>query len=167
METALQAGEVVRYSHFPPTGTRGYGSTTRAAAYGFRPRNLVREMTQQELGVIIQIESKKGVDNLSAIQETEGVDVIFIGTSDLSMAYGYDSPNDPAMISLLKKLVSSIVSAGKIAGLHASDWSVLGQLKQMGVRYFTVSGAVLIKDAFTEQVRDFAAKVKHELHTGK
>lgn len=160
VETALQASEVVQYSHFSPTGTRGYGSTTRAAAYGFRPRNLVREMAQRELVVNIQIESKKGVDNLPAIQETEGIDVIFIGTSDLSMAYGYDSPNDPAMISLLERLVSSIVSVGKIAGLHVSDWSALGKLQQMGVRYFTVSAAALIRDAFTEQVRDFAAKIK-------
>lgn len=166
VETALQASEAVQYSHFPPIGTRGYGSTTRAAAYGFRPRNLVKEMVQRELVVNIQIESKTGVDNLSAIQETEGIDVIFIGTTDLSMAYGYDSPNDPAIIALLSKLVSSIVSAGKVAGLHISDWSALGQLQQMGVRYFTVSAAALIRDAFIEQVRDFATKVKREKQAG-
>jgi len=118
-------------------------------------------MAQRELLVSIQIESKAGVENLPAIQETEGIDVIFIGTSDLSMDYGYDSPNDPAMRPLIEKLVSSIVSAGKIAGLHVSDWSSLDYLQKLGVRYFTVAAAVSIKDAFAEQVKDFAAKIKH------
>ena len=160
VETAEQAQMVVRFSHFPPVGERGYGSTTRAAGYGFRARPLVMEKARHELLVNIQIESKAGVENLDTILETEGIDVVFIGTSDLSISYGYDSPNDPAMLPLLEKLVSAINSAGKISGLYLSDWSKIEYLQKLCVRYFTVAAAPRIKDAFTGQVKDFAARLK-------
>ncbi|MFC2016552.1 HpcH/HpaI aldolase/citrate lyase family protein [Chloroflexota bacterium] len=160
IETPSQANMVVQFSHFPPVGKRGYGSTTRAAAFGFRPRPQVRDAAQRELIVNIQIESKAGVENLPAILETKGVDVVFIGTSDLSMDYGYESPGDSAMMPLLEKVISAIVSIGKIAGIHVSDWSKIDHLQQLGVKYFTVSAPLVIKDAFTNQVQDFAARVK-------
>lgn len=161
VETAEQARRVVRSSHFPPAGERGYGSTTRAAGYGFCPRPVVKEMAEQRLAVIVQIESNAGVDHLPAILETEGIDVVFIGTSDLSMAYGYDSPNDPAMMPLLEKLITSIHTAGKIPGLHLSDWSKIEYLQRLGVRYFTVSALTALKDAFVDQVKDFSLRVEH------
>jgi 4-hydroxy-2-oxoheptanedioate aldolase len=161
VETAEQARAVVRFSHFPSVGDRGYGSTTRAAGYGFRPRPEVRETALRRRVISIQIESKGGVDHLPAILGTEGIDVVFIGTSDLSMAYGYDSPNDPAMTPLLEKLISAIHSAGKIPGVHLSDWSKIEYLKRIGVRYFTVSAPAVMKEAFASQVEDFSLKVKH------
>ncbi len=163
VETAEQARTVVRFSHFPPVGERGYGSTTRAAGYGFRPRPVVKEMAERRLVVNIQIESRAGVDHLAAILETEGIDVVFIGSSDLSMAYGYDSPNDPAMMPLLEKLISAIHSSGKIPGLHLSDWSKIECLQRLGVRYFTISAAAVIKEAFTSQVKDFLCRVERGL----
>jgi 4-hydroxy-2-oxoheptanedioate aldolase len=163
VETAEQAREVVRFSHFPPVGDRGYGSTTRAAGYGFRPRPEVREMALRRLVISIQIESRPGVDHLPAILDTEGIDVVFIGTSDLSMAYNYDSPNDPAMMPLLEKLISNIHSAGKIPGLHLSDWSKIETLQRLGVRYFTVSAPAVIKDAFAGQVKDFSHRVRRNV----
>jgi 4-hydroxy-2-oxoheptanedioate aldolase len=160
VETAEQARAVVRFSHFPPVGERGYGSTTRVAGYGFRPRPEVREIAQRRLVVSIQIESRPGVEQLSSILKTEGIDVVFIGTSDLSMAYNYDSPNDPAMMPLLEKLISEIRSAGKIPGLHLSDWAKIEPLQRLGVRYFTVSALAVVKDAFASQVKDYTLRVK-------
>jgi 4-hydroxy-2-oxoheptanedioate aldolase len=162
IETPAQAGRVVQFSHFPPVGKRGYGSTTRAAAFGFRPRPVVGEQAQQELIVNIQIESKTGVENLSTILKTSGFDVVFIGTSDLSMDYGYDSPNHPAMQPLLDKMISAIVSAGKVPGIHLSDWSKIERLQKAGVRYFSVSAPLVIKDAFLSQVKDFASRIKRD-----
>jgi len=160
VESSSQAAEVVQFSNFPPVGKRGYGSTTRAAAYGFRPRPQVIDLAQRELVTIIQIESKVGAESLPDILETSGIDVIFIGTSDLSLDYGYESPNDPAMLPLVEKLISAIVSAGKVAGIHISDWSKIDYLQKLGAKYFTVSAPLVIKDAFTSQVEDFASRVK-------
>ncbi|HUV75404.1 MAG TPA: aldolase/citrate lyase family protein [Dehalococcoidales bacterium] len=159
VETAQQARRVVQLSHFPPIGRRSYMTTTRAAAHGFRPRSLVKE-TERQLFINIQVETKMGVKNLAAIQATEGIDVIFIGASDLAMDYGYESASDPAMLSLIEKLVLSIVSAGKVAGIYASDFSRISHLQKLGVRYFTTLSTLLIKDALISQVNDFASRVK-------
>ncbi len=160
VETSSQAKEAFQLSHFPPAGKRGYGSFTRAAAYGFRPRPVVRDTAKRETTVIIQIESKAGVQNLSSILETKGIDVVFIGTSDLSLDYGYELPNDPAMLPLLEKIISAIVAAGKIPGVHISDWSKIDYLRRLGVTYLTTSAPLIMRDAFINQVKDFASRAK-------
>ncbi len=160
IETSSQAQMVVQYSHFPPVGKRGYGSTTRAAALGFRARPLVKEAAQRELLVSIQIESRAGVEAASSILPTKGVDVVFIGTSDLSMDYGYASPDDPALTPILEKTISAIIASGKIAGIHISAWAKVDYLRQLGIKYFTVSAPLVIRDAFVNQVKDFAARMK-------
>lgn len=161
VETAKEARMAVRFSRFPPGGERGYGSSTRAAAYGFRSREAVREKAQEEIVINVQIESKTGVDNLEGILEVEGIDIVFIGTSDLSMSYGYDSPNDPAMSPLIKHLITAIEVAGKRPGMYLSDWSKIEHFLGLGVRFFTVSAGVVIKEAFSRQVKEFALKVKN------
>lgn len=162
VEQPSQARAAVQFSLFPPEGTRGFGSSTRAAGYGFRSRSLVKESARNDLVVSIQIESREGVENLASILETKGVDVVFIGTSDLSMSYGYSTPNDPALFPIIEKLVSSILAAGKIPGIHVSDWTKIDDLRQLGIRYFTVSAPAVIWDALTRQVNAFrTAKGRH------
>lgn len=157
VEQVTQSQAAVQFCHFPPAGTRGYGGTTRAAGYGFRPRDLVRELAQKDLVISIQIESRRGVENLAAILQTSGIDVVFIGTSDLSMSYGYNSPNDPELLVIIEKMISSIAAAGKVPGIHVSDWSKMDYFRQLGVRYFTVSAPALIWDAFSKQAKNFHA----------
>jgi 4-hydroxy-2-oxoheptanedioate aldolase len=160
VETSAQANMVVHCSQFPPIGGRGLSSSTRAAAYGFRSRSVMKDIARQQLLISIQIESRAGVDNLPDILKTNGIDVVFIGTTDLSSDYGFDSANEPGMVTLVDKLISAIVSAGKVPGVHVSDWSQIGRLQQLGVRYFTGSAPLVIREAFVNQVKDFAAKVK-------
>ena len=63
------------------------------------------------------------------------------------------------MTPLLEKLISAINVAGKIPGIHLSDWSKIEYLRRLGVRYYTVSAPLVIKDAFSSQVRDFSLRV--------
>ncbi len=159
VETAAQASMAVEFSHFPPVGKRGWGSATRSADFGFRSPRLARDRAQRELLTSIQIESKAGAENLANVLEVDGVDVVFIGTSDLSIDYGYDSPNDPGLVPVVEGLISAIAAAGKIPGIHISDWSRIGQLRELGARYLTISAPLVIRDAFANQVKDFSSKV--------
>ncbi|MGA3127303.1 MAG: aldolase/citrate lyase family protein [Candidatus Korobacteraceae bacterium] len=157
VETAEEATRAVTLSHFPPNGTRGYGSTTRAARYGTVERNRVLREADQRTTVCVQIESRKGVENISEIVSTSGMDVVFIGTSDLSLSFGVDSPKHPDIVCLVDKMVPTITKAGKVAGIFLSDWSQAPRLMELGVRYFAVSAALLVKDAFCQRVEKFAA----------
>ncbi len=155
VESAEGARKAVEFSHYPPAGLRGYGSTTRAAGYGFQARNRVIADAVQNTVVCVQIESRAGVENLQAIADTPGVDVVFIGTSDLSLSYGLDSPNDPKVNALVDSLVPAIVKAGKVPGIYSSDRTRRDHLLHLGVRYFTVAAGILVKEAFRQETQNF------------
>jgi 4-hydroxy-2-oxoheptanedioate aldolase len=131
---AAQARLVVEAAHFPPKGRRGFGSTTRAAGYGFTPRQQVVRTAGDETMVVVQIESRQGVENLPAILAVDGVDMIFLGTSDMSLDYGYAGPSDPAMLPLLKETIGTIRRAGKRCGIHLVDLKLAPQMQQLASR---------------------------------
>jgi 4-hydroxy-2-oxoheptanedioate aldolase len=156
VESAEEAREAVEFSHFSPAGMRGFGSATRAADYGFHPRSRVIADAREKTVVCVQIESRAGVENLPAIVDTPGVDVVFIGTSDLSLAYGLDSPTDPKVNALVDEMVPTIVKARKVAGIYSGDRSRQDHLLRIGVRYFTVAAGILAKEAFQQATQSFA-----------
>lgn len=157
VDNAGQAKAVVEFGNFPPAGVRGYGSTIRDAKYGFLSRGQTIEKARLEKVITAQIESEEGINNLTEIQAVSGIDVIFIGTGDLSLSLGYSSAADPKVLELLRKVIPQIRAAGKVAGVHISDWSWLDELIKLGVRYFTVSAVAVIKDALKSNVQEFRA----------
>ena len=150
-----QARLIVEASHFPPRGRRGFGSTTRAAGYGFTPRAQVVRAADDETLVIVQIETRKGVENLNDIMAVDGVDMVFLGTSDMSLDYGYASPSDPAMLPLLKKTIGTIRRSGKLCGIHLADVKFAPQMRDLGVTYFTVASLALIGQFLQNTIKEF------------
>ncbi len=164
VETADEARTAVAFCRFPPQGVRGYGSTTRAAAYGFKSRPVVLQEASEKLVIVLQIESKKGVENLTEILAVPGVDVVFIGTSDLSLSYGFDRANHPEMTSLVGEIIPRIRRAGKAAGIFIADWHQIAMLKSLGVNYFTSAGTAVIRSALEEQVQSFRSATDSKVH---
>ncbi len=161
VDTAADASKAVECSHFPPRGTRGFSSTTRAAGYGYRPRAQFVEQAGQNTVVCVQIESRAGVESLAEILNVPGVNIVFIGTSDLSLSYGLDAPDHPEIISLIEDMVPRIVKSGKTAGVFLTDWTKLGYFQSLGIRYFALSAGIFIREAIRGQVQNFAsAKAK-------
>jgi 4-hydroxy-2-oxoheptanedioate aldolase len=146
---------IVEASYFPPRGRRGFGSTTRAAGYGFTPRSQVVRAADDETLVIIQVETRKGIENLSDILAVDGVDMVFLGTSDMSLDYGYASPSDPAMVPLLKETIGTIRRSGKLCGIHLADLKLAPQMKELGVTYFTVASLALIGQFLQNKIKEF------------
>ena len=152
---AEQARLIALACHFPPKGQRGFGSTTRAAGYGFTPRAQVVRAANEETMAIVQIETRKGIENLSDILAVDGVDMVFLGTSDLSLDYGYASPSDPAMLPLLKETIGTIRRGGKRCGIHLADLKLAPQMKELGVTCFTVASLALIGQYLQSRFMEF------------
>ncbi|NJD35225.1 MAG: 4-hydroxy-2-oxovalerate aldolase [Betaproteobacteria bacterium] len=150
-----QARRIVEACHFPPKGQRGFGSTTRAAGYGFTPRSQVVRAASEETLVIVQVENRKGVENLRDILAVDGVDMVFLGTSDLSLDYGYASPSDPAMLPLLKETIGTVVRSGKRCGIHLADLKLAPPMKELGVSYFTVASLAVIGQFLQNKCKEF------------
>ena len=73
---------------YAPRGNRGFGATAvRAGRYGRHADYLEREV--DEICILPQIESKRGLENLDAIVKVDGVTGIFLGPIDLSVDMGH------------------------------------------------------------------------------
>ena len=81
-----EAEKAVQAAKYPPAGERGVGGS-RAHGYGLNFQDYVHS-ANQDIALIIQIEHKRGVENLDCILEVEGLDAIFIGPYDLSASLG-------------------------------------------------------------------------------
>lgn len=88
VDTAEQARRVADALHYPPMGHRSWGGAP--AAYGYQPPNPAeaQEALNAEILTVVMIESPDAVANAAAIAAVPGVDVLLIGTSDLTAEMG-------------------------------------------------------------------------------
>ena len=149
VNTCAQARSVVEAVKFHPQGRRSLAAGTRASGYGFRGSvgNFVAQANLQSL-VCIQIEDEEALPNLDDILRVEGVDVFFIGPSDLSQSMGFPGdPKAPPVARAIEAALRKIVAAGKTPGMPAAAAAVQAALAS-GVRYiYTHLPAVLASGA--------------------
>lgn len=75
-----------------------------------------------ELCLLIQVESRTALENLDAILEVDGIDGVFIGPADLSASLGYpDDAGHPDVQRVIEQSIRRIRAAGKAAGFLAVD----------------------------------------------
>lgn len=121
VDTAEQAREVVSATRYPPIGSRGVGAGVARAARWGRVENYMAE-ANDELCLLIQVESRTALENLDAILEVDGIDGVFIGPADLSASLGYpDDAGHPDVQRVIEQSIRRIRAAGKAAGFLAVD----------------------------------------------
>ena len=136
IRTAAEARAAVEAVKFHPQGRRGLAAGTRASGYGFRGSmgEFTAEANRQTL-VCIQIEDEEALPNVDEILKVEGVDVFFIGPSDLSQSMGHPGdPKAPRVAAAIDDTLKRIVAAGKTPGMPATAEAVQGVMGK-GVRY--------------------------------
>jgi 4-hydroxy-2-oxoheptanedioate aldolase len=133
VQDAEEARRAVAATRYPPHGIRGMGTIIRANHFGRVKDYLAR--VNDELCVIVQIETQKALGNLAAIAAVEGVDCLFIGPSDLSADMGYlGQSGHPVVKAAIDAAIGQIRGAGKVAGIltgveaDAQHWLELGAL---------------------------------------
>jgi len=104
---------------YPPSGTRGLGtSMARAARWNMMPDYFAR--ANDEMCVILQIETVAGLGNLTHIATVDGVDAVFIGPSDLGAALGYPgAPSHPDVVAAVSQAIRDVRACGKPVGVLA------------------------------------------------
>jgi 4-hydroxy-2-oxoheptanedioate aldolase len=108
----------VSATRYPPHGVRGVATTTRAGGYGRVKDYLAR--ADEEICVIIQIETRAALADLEAIAAVDGVDALFIGPNDLAADMGHlgDSAH-PEVRAAIDQAIGRIRATGKAAGTLA------------------------------------------------
>lgn len=142
---ADEARRVVAAVKYPPEGRRG--AAFGVAHDGYSGGDIVAKMrvANEEGLVIVQIESRAGLDNVEAIAAVEGVDVLWIGQSDLSSALGI--PGDFAHADFqaaVERVVQAAEKEGKAAAFMALSIEEARAFKARGFRCLAYSGDLWI-----------------------
>jgi 4-hydroxy-2-oxoheptanedioate aldolase len=87
IQNAQEAAAAVSFTRYPPAGVRGVSGSTRAASYGLDTTYF--QTAQDQLCVLVQIETREGLANLEEIAAVDGVDGVFIGPTDLAASMGH------------------------------------------------------------------------------
>ena len=116
VETVEMARDAIRFMKYPPVGERGAGP--RMAA--FRDPEYFAT-ANDEILVVVMIETRKGIENIDEIFSVEGVDACFVGPSDLSLDMGiHRQYTHPDFIAALDRIVEAGEEHGVAPGMHCS-----------------------------------------------
>ena len=136
IDTAEQAEEMVRAVLYPPQGIRGVASA-RAARWG-RIDDYYRQ-ANDEMCVLVQVETIKGVKNLMDIARVDGVDGVFIGPSDLGAALGHiGDATHPDVREAVVASITAVRAAGKPAGVLSVNPTLAREYRDAGANFVAV-----------------------------
>ena len=114
----VDAEAAVKYCSYPPSGMRGVSGICRASDYGLRKEYL--KQASNEISILAQVENLDGLKNLEEIIDTDGVNGIFIGPSDLAASMGkLGSSSDKTVEDEIRKALQLIIRKNKPAGIIA------------------------------------------------
>jgi len=134
VNTAAEAKQVVSAMRYPPAGIRGAARFTRAASFG-QEFDAYTRGANENLLTIVQIETQQAVDAADAIAAVDGVDVLFVGPTDLSTNLGIPLKlDDPRFREAVKKVVAAAHGRGKAAGILLAQ---VAQIEQAVADGFT------------------------------
>lgn len=135
VDTGEQAREAVRHVRLPPLGIRQTATSTRAAGYG-RTWAHYREHNNRELVLMLQIESVAAVAHAAEIATIEGVDVLFVGPTDLASSMGLESgPGHAAFDEAVASVAAAAARHGKESGILARTEEQVRQYAALGFHW--------------------------------
>lgn len=143
IETVDQARRAVAATRYPPEGTRGVGSSlARASRFSAIPDYL--KTANDQICLILQIESRAGLAALDDILTLGGIDCVFIGPSDLAADMGHlGNASHPEVRSAVMDALSRIAASGKAAGVLSTEDAFIADCVTAGTRFVGVGIDVL------------------------
>jgi 2-keto-3-deoxy-L-rhamnonate aldolase RhmA len=136
--TPDQAAAAVKAAHFG-SGVRGYAGSTRAGHYGGKSlADNVRDSAARTT-VIVQIEDVEALDALEGIAATPGLDAMFVGRMDLTVALGATDPNDARVVEAVRRVCRAGRAAGCAVGMYVPNVADTGAWRAEGASFFLLS----------------------------
>ncbi len=151
ISTREEAQKLVAYTHYAPRGTRSFGPV-RALLYGGAD---YAQHANDEIVTFAMIETAQALDNLDDILSVEGLDAVYIGPSDLSLALGcrpvFDDV-DPPVQQAIDHILERAKAHGLVAGIH--NGTAAGALARIekGFQFVTVSSDARLMAAGSQQL---------------
>jgi 4-hydroxy-2-oxoheptanedioate aldolase len=136
-----EARRAVAATRYPPDGFRGVAVATRANRWG-RVKDYFKRVND-ELCVIVQLETSVALEHLEAITALDGIDCIFIGPSDLSASLGHlGNAQAPEVRTAIEDAFARTKRAGKAAGILMTVEADAQRYLKQGVEFVAVGSDV-------------------------
>ena len=146
-----EAAQAVAGMRYPPRGIRGVGGTMRASAFGRHTD--YAHTCEDELCLLVQVETQEGLDNLEKIASVDGVDGVFIGPADLSASLGHlGNAKHPAVQSAIEDAIRRIRACGKAPGILTFDEVQARRYMELGCLFTAVGMDLAILARETEKL---------------
>jgi len=153
VETADDARRAVAATRYPPAGIRGVSVSQRSNRFG-TVGDYFRDINEQ-IAVMVQIESRKGLAAAAEIAAVDGIDGIFIGPADLSAAFGHlGNANHPQAQAAIAQVFDAAKAAGKPIGILAPVEADARRYIEMGARFIAVGSDLGLFRNATQALRD-------------
>lgn len=132
VSTKEEAEQAVRACKYPLEGMRGVAPSPRAGGFGMNGTNYLRNANDQIL-VMVQIETPEGVANIEEICSVNGLDGIFVGPMDLSCSMGhFANPSAPQVQEAIHKIEAVTMKSDKFLATVAGDMQAAKVLYDRG-----------------------------------
>lgn len=154
INTKEEAEQFVSFGRYPPIGTRSMGPN-RAVQYGGAD---YWTGANEEVLLFAMIETRAGLKNLESILSVKGLDGVYVGPSDLSLAMGKPptlDPSDPEVIGAIETIAKVTRSKGMIAGVHTDGPATAKKRFDQGYQLCTLmNDARLLLTAATNIIKE-------------
>ncbi len=156
-DDADEAREVIRWAKFAPLGRRGFDGGNPDMPYCSLPMAEYVQVANEQTFVVIQVEEPAALEQVEAIAEVPGVDVVFLGPADFSVLSGFPGQFDhPALRKAAERIDKAVRRAGRHWGMPAFSPDHARRLLDMGARMLTYSAdLLLVKQGLDAIQRDF------------
>ncbi len=141
INTVEDAKKFVAVAKFPPLGERSWGPTRAMMLGGFTDQKAYLREANDLTVTLAMIETRIALDNLDAIAATPGIDVLFVGPSDLSITLSGGQVLDPHSAQVeaaLETIVAAAKKAGKVAGLYCANAERAVAMNKRGFKFLAV-----------------------------
>ncbi|PBI80578.1 2-dehydro-3-deoxyglucarate aldolase [Rahnella victoriana] len=153
VETQQQAELAVASTRYPPAGIRGVSVSHRSNMFGTVPDYF--NSINDNIAVMVQIESQQGVDNLDAIAAVDGIDGIFVGPSDLAAGMGHlGNAGHPDVQAAIRHIFARAKAHGKASGILAPVEADARRYLEWGATFVAVGSDLGVFRAGTQALCD-------------
>ncbi|NEU32256.1 aldolase [bacterium LRH843] len=155
VDTKEEAELVVQAVKYPPVGKRGAAFSMRAARYGTVPISQYLTHANEQSLVCIHIESKKAVENIEEILSVPGIDMVYIGPTDLSVSLGYEGDmNHPEVLKIIDTIKQTARRYDVKVGIHTKDSDGARGRREWGADYVCLTVTSLLNKSFSDYIND-------------
>jgi len=152
-----EAEAAVKYASYPPRGLRGVGPR-RCIRYGERSfLDYYGKFEREERVIVVQIETRKALDNLEEILSIQGIDVAFVGPLDLTTNLGIPTQyGNPSFKEALEKILKTCQEYDVAPGIYAISLQNAEEMISKGFRFVSLmSDMRILRNGYKEALKKF------------